>query len=153
MRFAASRMQRDQAEDLVQETLVVMHEKYGHLETLEDLVPVAIETCRLKMMGARRKSTRRGETTSVSVEDVPLADKQPDPSVLAQRHEQLSRLEAAMVQLGERCRELFRLKLLGYTFPEIQLAMQAQSINTIYTWDLRCRKSLLEKLGGSWEVA
>jgi len=29
--------------------------------------------------------------------------------------------------------------------------LDVHSINTIYTWDFRCRKKLLEKLGGSWD--
>ena len=29
--------------------------------------------------------------------------------------------------------------------------MGAQSINTVYTWDFRCRKHLLELMGGDWE--
>ena len=47
-----------------------------------------------------------------------------------------------MDQLGERCRELFKWKLEGKSFPEIQKIMGQNSINTIYTWDLRCRKQL-----------
>jgi RNA polymerase sigma-70 factor (ECF subfamily) len=60
-----------------------------------------------------------------------------------------------MADLGERCRELFRLKLEGYSFaemlarPEIQTRLRAMSLNTLYTWDFRCRKQLLERLGGS----
>jgi RNA polymerase sigma-70 factor (ECF subfamily) len=56
-----------------------------------------------------------------------------------------------MGQLGERCRELMRLKLQGKNFLEIQKAMGASSINTVYTWDFRCRKHLLELMGGGWE--
>jgi RNA polymerase sigma-70 factor (ECF subfamily) len=44
-----------------------------------------------------------------------------------------------------------RLKLQGKTFPEIQKIMQAAAINTVYTWDHRCRKHLLELMGGDWE--
>jgi RNA polymerase sigma-70 factor, ECF subfamily len=40
------------------------------------------------------------------------------------------------------------LKLEGKTFPEIQGILGAASINTIYTWDLRCRKQLQERMGG-----
>ena len=53
--------------------------------------------------------------------------------------------------LGERCRDLLRLKLEGKTFPEIQKIMGAAAINTIYTWDHRCRKNLLDAMGGDWE--
>ena len=51
-----------------------------------------------------------------------------------------------------RCRELLKLKLSGLSFPEIQKRMSAASINTIYTWDSRCRTRLLELMGGSWEA-
>ncbi|MDE3034265.1 MAG: sigma-70 family RNA polymerase sigma factor, partial [Acidobacteriota bacterium] len=41
--FAASRHQRGSAEDLAQEVLVVIHEKYGHLTRMEDLVPLSFQ--------------------------------------------------------------------------------------------------------------
>ena len=63
----------------------------------------------------------------------------------------LEQLRAAIPKLGERCRELFRLKLLGRSFPEIQEEMGAASVNTVYTWDARCRERLLKMLGGRWE--
>jgi RNA polymerase sigma-70 factor (ECF subfamily) len=53
--------------------------------------------------------------------------------------------------MGARCKELFRLKLQGMTFAEIQVRLGTGSINTIYTWDFRCRKQLLESMGGAWE--
>jgi RNA polymerase sigma-70 factor (ECF subfamily) len=37
---AASRLQRDAAEDLTQEELVVLHVKYAHLDGLDDLLPL-----------------------------------------------------------------------------------------------------------------
>ena len=52
----------------------------------------------------------------------------------------------------ERCRDLLRYKLEGRTFAQIQELMGAASINTIYTWDFRCRKHLLELMGGDWET-
>jgi RNA polymerase sigma-70 factor (ECF subfamily) len=53
--------------------------------------------------------------------------------------------------LGERCRELISLNLVGKSFGEIQQIMGAGTINTVYTWDHRCRKNLLELMGGDWE--
>ena len=54
--------------------------------------------------------------------------------------------------LDDRCREIFRLKLLGKSYVEIQQELGAASINTVYTWDARCRKELLVRLGGSWRT-
>src|ERR1700681_300309 len=59
--FAASRIQRDAAQDVAQEVLIVLHEKYRHLERMEDLVPPAFEILRFKMIALRRKAVRRGE--------------------------------------------------------------------------------------------
>src|SRR5580692_8581112 len=146
LRYAASKLSRDSAEDVAQEVLMVLHEKYAAVDRLEELVPLALEIARFKIWGARRKSVRRGENTSVSVDDLPLAGSGPDPLEQTERRERLDNLEAALKQLGDRCRELFRLKLEGHSFPEIQKRMKAASLNTIYTWDFRCRKQLAEKL-------
>ena len=79
--------------------------------------------------------------------DVPLPDTQPDPAASYERKELVQRLRAAMAHMGERCKELMRLKLEGRSFPEIQAILKVRSINTIYTWDHRCRKHLLELMG------
>jgi RNA polymerase sigma-70 factor, ECF subfamily len=149
--FAASRMQRDAAEDLAQEVLILLHEKYGHLDRLEDLLPLSLQIVRFKMMAYRRKAQRRGEYTQVPVDEVQMADDGVDPLSAAEQREMRERLLSAISQLGERCRRMFALKLEGKTFAEIQGILGAGSINTIYTWDFRCRKHLLELMGGSWE--
>lgn len=150
--FAASRLQRDAAEDLAQEVLILLHEKYGHLERLEDLLPLSLEIVRFKMMAFRRKAQRRGEFSQVPVDQMQLASADADPQAAAEQHEMRERLIAAIAKMEERCRTLFALKLEGKNFAEIQACMGVGSINTIYTWDFRCRKHLLELMGGSWEA-
>ena len=149
--FATLRVSRAQAEDLTQEALMVLHEKYPHVADLTDLVPLAFQVLRFKMLDAHRKSLRRGEYNQESVDDLPLAEPGDDPMVQLDQKQRVDRLLASMAQLGERCRELFRWKLEGKSFPEIQKIMGQTSINTIYTWDLRCRKQLLSLMGGSWD--
>lgn len=151
--FAASRMQKDAAEDLAQEVLLLLHEKYGHLDSLEDLLPLSLQIVRYKIMAYRRKAQRRGEYTQVPVEDLQLAGDGGDPLSAAEQREMQERLMAAVSQLGERCRRLLALKLDGKSFAEIQTALGAASLNTVYTWDFRCRKHLLELMGGRWEKA
>ena len=152
VRFAASRLSRDGAEDLAQEVLLVLHEKYPALDRVEDLLPLSLEIARFKIMGARRKTHRRGEDTQVSVDGLPLASHAEDAFTQASHRENLQRLEEALLELGERCRDLVRWKLEGYSFPEIQKRMGVGSLNTLYTWDFRCRKQLLERLGGEWDM-
>lgn len=149
--FATSRVSRDHAEDLTQETLVVLHEKYPAVTDLTELVPLAFQVLRFKMLDAHRKAFRRGEYNQESIDELPLADPGDDPATQLDQQQRVNRLLAAVMQLGERCRELFKWKLEGKTFPEIQKIMGQQSINTIYTWDLRCRKQLLAAMDGSWE--
>jgi len=148
LRYAASRLQKDAAEDVAQEVLMVLHEKYPSVDRVEDLVPLSLEIARLKIWGIARKAVRRGENVAVSVDDVPLRGHEPDPQEQAERRERLDRLESALKLLGDRCRELFRLKLDGHSFPEIQKRLAVDSLNTLYTWDFRCRKTLREKLDG-----
>ena len=150
--FAASRLQGDIAEDLAQEVLILLHEKYSHVVRLEELVPLSLQIARFKIMSLRRKSLRHGEYTQVSIADIQLPDLESDPEVRAEREQRLERLKEAVGQLGERCRDLMRLKLQGKTFVEIQKRMGAQSINTVYTWDYRCRQQLMGLMGGDWEL-
>jgi RNA polymerase sigma-70 factor (ECF subfamily) len=149
--YAASRIGRDLAEDLAQEVLMLLEEKYAAVEGMDELLPLSLQIVRFKMMAARRKAVRRGEYTQVPVEDVALPDLHANPATALERKEMLERLERAIERLGDRCRELLRLKLEGRTFPEIQKAMGAAALNTVYTWDHRCRKNLLELMGGKWE--
>jgi len=130
---------------------MLLHEKYIHLDRVEDLLPLSLQITRFKIMALRRKAVRHGEYTQVSVTDIPLPDLTASPADQMERKETLERLSRAVGQLGERCRELIRLKLQGKTFPEIQKILGAAAINTIYTWDHRCRKHLLELMGGDWE--
>ena len=130
---------------------MLLHEKYAHLDRAEDLLPLSLQIVRFKIMSLRRKAVRRGEYSQVSITDIQLPDLDANPADAAERREMLDRLTQAVARLGERCRELIRLKLQGKSFPEIQKIMGAGAINTVYTWDHRCRKNLLELMGGDWE--
>ena len=149
--FATSRVSREVAADLTQEVLVLLHEKYARVTELTELVPLAFQVLRFKMLDAHRKSLRRGEYNQESVDELPLANPGDDPATLLDQKQRVDRLLAAVAQLGDRCRDLLTLKLEGHSFPEIQTRMGQHSINTIYTWDLRCRKQLLSLMGGTWE--
>ena len=146
--FAASRMGKDVAEDLAQETLVVLEVKYPEVDRIEELLPLSLQIVRFKMGALRRKTVRRGEYTAVSVTELPLEDASDGPELAYQRNELRARLKKALSEMEERCREMFRMKLEGRSFEEIRRELRVESINTIYTWDFRCRKKLLTKLGG-----
>ncbi len=144
--FAASRMQRDAAEDLAQEVLILLHEKYGDLDRLEDLLPLSLKIVRFKMMAQRRKARRHGEFTQVSAEEIQMPDGRTDALTAMEQRQARERLMAAIAAMGERCRKLLALKLEGKSFAEIQAILGANSLNTIYTWDFRCRQQLIESM-------
>lgn len=131
---------------------MLLEEKYRHVDDLGELLPLCFQILRFKMLSVVRKSARRGEYRQVSVDELPIADADQDPAARAEVLETRQRLQQALSQLDGRCREMFRLKLEGKTFAEIQSILSAASINTVYTWDFRCRKSLLKLMGGDWEV-
>ena len=97
--YAASRLQRDVAEDLAQEVLMVIETKYARVEALEELLPLCFQIVRYKMMGLHRKSARRGEYKQVPVDDLPLADPAPNPEIQAERKQMQERLTAALERL------------------------------------------------------
>jgi RNA polymerase sigma-70 factor, ECF subfamily len=151
LRFAASRLTREGAEDVTQETLLLIHEKYPHVAEPGELLPLAFQIVRFKMAAAVRKSVRHGEAHTLPIDDVPLQSRGDNPERAAANSEMRARLRGAISTLGERCREIFRMKLEGASFDDIRLHFGVESINTIYTWDARCRRALLDRVGGQWE--
>src|SRR6266576_5844638 len=89
--FAASRIARDSAEDLAQEVLVLLHEKYSHVTRLEELLPLSFQIIRFKLVSLRRKAARHGEYTQVSVEDIQLPDMASDPVAHLERKQMTER--------------------------------------------------------------
>jgi RNA polymerase sigma-70 factor (ECF subfamily) len=136
--YATSRVGRDAAEDLAQDTLMLLNQKYAHLSSRDDLVPVAVRIMQFKIRTLRR-GIRPGDTTT---EGIQVPDPDPDPETTAHYQQLRKTLMEAIEKLGGRCREIFMLKLLGYNFIEIKDRMGANSIDTIYVWDFRCRKEL-----------
>src|SRR5436305_2196586 len=90
--FATSHISRDVAEDLAQEVLMLLHEKYAHLERPEDLLPLSLQIVRFKIMSLRRKAVRHGEYTQVSITDIQLPDLDSNPAGAFERKEMLERL-------------------------------------------------------------
>ena len=149
--FATLRATKDTAQDVAQEVLLLLHQKYPQVTTLEELVPLSLQIARFKLLEAHRKALRRGEYNQEPLEALQLADPRGNPGLEVEQRQLLERLLNAIAALGERCRKLFQWKLEGRTFQEIQRLLDEPSINTIYTWDFRCRKELLHRLGGRWE--
>jgi RNA polymerase sigma factor (sigma-70 family) len=139
--FACRLLRQDVAEDLVQETFVLLTTKYGHVHEPDERVRLGIAILRKKRAGHFRKIRRRGEDSTVEPADAGLEDQTPDPEELAHRQLLAQRLRSAISKSSGRCRELLRLKLEERTFPEIAEIMEAK-LNTVYSWDHRCTERL-----------
>ena len=127
----------------------VLEEKYAHVDGIADLVPLSLQIARFKLAAIYRKSARRGEGTQVSVDEIQIPDLSQDTADEYERREMMSRLATAINQLPARCREMIRWKLQGHNFDEIRKLLKLDSINTVYSQDFRCRKQLIELMGGA----
>jgi RNA polymerase sigma factor (sigma-70 family) len=139
--YARRVRQPDVAEDLVQDTFVLLTTKYHDVRAPEERVRLGIEILRKKMALYWRKAKRRNDSDAVDPADADLRDGDPDPEEAAHRRLLVERLRIAVGALSGRCREMVRLKLEDRTFPEIAEILQAK-LNTVYSWDHRCMERL-----------
>ena len=144
--FAASRIGRDSAEDLAQDVLILLEEKYPQVNAIAELVPLSLKIARFKLAGMYRKAARHGENSRVSVDEIQIPDLAHDTASEYERRERMDQIAAAIAKLPLRCREIIRLKLQGHGFVQIQNMLNLDSINTVYSQDFRCRKQLMELL-------
>ncbi len=151
---AAAWLPRPDAEDVAQETLVLLTTKYAHVAAAEELVALGARIVRLKCLAHWRKAKRRrvlGETPAPAGHDVehePFDPEsgQPDPEAIAHDRQRFSMLVEAAARLDGRCREILRRKLQGASFVEIAEEL-GRPVNTVYSWDDRCSKRLRALLG------
>ena len=138
VQYASSRGIVGRAEDVAQETLLVLWAKYSHLNKEADLVPLAFSICGRKIFEALRLQAR---VNSEVPESAALSDPAPDPHERLLNEENQRRFRAGIQALSPRCRELIRLRLLGRSAGEIADAMHMR-LGTLYVWKHRCLKAL-----------
>jgi RNA polymerase sigma-70 factor (ECF subfamily) len=146
---ARRRLSPQDAEDLTQETLLLLATKYAHVGDASELVALGIGILRRKRADLWRKAARRGEAHAEEPDPGALADSRPLPDARAAGRERLRLLVEAAARLDGRCREVLRRKLLGMSFVEIAREL-GRPVNTIYSWDLRCHERLRRMLGSRW---
>jgi len=146
------------AEDLAQETLLLLSTKYAHVSAAHELVALGVQIVVRKRLALWRKAARRkglGETQLAPVDRTDgdsldrTPDDVPDPEAIARDRQRLSILVEAASRLDGRCREILRRKLQGASFVEIAAEL-GRPVNTIYSWDWRCHKRLKSVLGDRW---
>jgi RNA polymerase sigma-70 factor (ECF subfamily) len=150
--FAQSRIGRDTAEDLAQETLMLLTSKYADLEKVTDLLPVAIRVMQFKAMDKVGSKTWTAERTKSDPVDLPLPSPEPSPYDQIEAKETAERLAATFKFLGPECRKLMRLRYVGKSTHEIQAIMGIENTSTTNVRIKRCydrwRKLMAEAAGG-----
>jgi RNA polymerase sigma-70 factor (ECF subfamily) len=144
--YGTSRVGQESAEDLAQETLMLLENKYAHLDQEGDLLPVAIRTMSFKMKSFRR-GVGRQRLSDKPADEMPIADGRPNASEELERKEFKKRFELSLEKLGDRCRRLLLLKLEGHRLTAIREMLGAANMQQVYTWDFRCRQDLRQQLG------
>jgi RNA polymerase sigma-70 factor (ECF subfamily) len=141
--FAASKGMGDRADDVVQETLEVLWRKYQAVEAEIDLIRLAFTICKYKMLEGKRPRQHAGEEGLD--DEFPVADSRPNVEASLIDRSERQRLREAIERLGERCRQIFRLRLQSRSTAQIASVMAA-SAATVHVWEHRCRKALFQEL-------
>jgi RNA polymerase sigma-70 factor (ECF subfamily) len=146
-RYAASRIGREDAEDLAQAAMMVLNRKYSDKDSVDEILKIAIGIMKRLLLAYYGS----GKIETVPAESITARDDAPDPEQQARFRQLQANIMQAIEKLGGRCRQLFLLKLDGYTFQEIGKKLGANTIDTVYTWDFRCKRDLarLLELGGA----
>jgi DNA-directed RNA polymerase specialized sigma24 family protein len=131
----------DLAEDIAQETLLLLETKYPEVTEPADLVRLSFtisthvdQTMRRKMRVGRELPPPEGWNP-------------PDPAAGQEYEVLLKGIRSRIGELTGRCPELLLLHLEGHTPEEIRDKMGALRTGTVYVWMHRCVDSLRRKLG------
>ncbi len=135
-----------EAEDIAQNCIVTLWERYPEKRDLAEMTAIAIGVARHKIAQFRRDRERLSRVTVESADDAAASSSGGLFEHIAARRE-ADRFLRAMLQLPPRCRELLRLKLVEQQdYAEIRLRMGIAG--NIYEMAKRCHRSLLRIAGG-----
>lgn len=145
--FATAKVGRDGAEDIAQDCMLLLVEKYSDIRDLNSMIKIAVTIARNKTFEYFRQAKREEEFPETAAD-------QTDIHREVERRQVMDRILPAMLQLGEKCRHLLQLKLFGEKgSAEIQKLLGVNSINTVYTWESRCFKQLMAIVRGTLYAA
>ena len=133
------------AEDVAQVTMMVLHNKYAHVTGAEEMLKLGPRICANLALNWRRNKSNPAKAVELPVG---LADASgQDPESAATEKELKGLLLKAIQGSDARCKELLRLRLAGANTKEIaaDMGMTAGAVDTAY---FRCLQRLRGALGG-----
>jgi RNA polymerase sigma factor (sigma-70 family) len=107
------------AEDLAQDTIVLLMDKYKEKTELVDLVPLGIAVMKNKIGDLHRSSGFRAAKGGVDAQTASVASKDPRPDQVFEKNERTALLAAAVGRLSEDCRELLKFRVQGMSTEQI----------------------------------
>ncbi len=122
-RFALSMVgDRAEAEDVVQEVLIKVWQRWAELENIENLEAWVVRATRNKSIDHLRSKHRRTQDLDSVYH---LENGQPDPEQLASSGDTIARVKDLMADLPEKQRLVMHLRdMEGYSYQEIENALE-----------------------------
>ena len=138
----------DEAEDLVMDVITKALEQKNTLSKVENLESYLITAIRNRFIDNIRKKNKIRLETDLSTDDTNFFDTIADKSITETPSDPIlkKRLAAALVTVGDECKELLLLFSIGNSYKDL-VDVLGFPIGTIKSKMSRCRESLLGALG------
>jgi DNA-directed RNA polymerase specialized sigma24 family protein len=149
IKFAASRVGPDHADDIANMSIETLIGKYPEITRLDDLMPLTTTIAMNHVRHLWRRKT--GEVRNVQVEEDEHFASGRDPEEQAILRDLIDRMIAAVrsKRYKEKCRKVLGLVYNGVPYEEIREVMGVKTMATLYTWVHRCHNELRACLGGT----
>ncbi len=134
----------DDAEDIAQETLLVLHNRYPEVADSGEILKLSARICANLAMNWRRRKSNVSRAVEIPEATPDPAGRDPEATLIDKQLQQL--LLQAIRQSGERCKELLRLRLSGVKTKDIAARLKAKpsAVDTAY---FRCLQRLRNAMG------
>jgi RNA polymerase sigma factor (sigma-70 family) len=130
------------AEDLVQDAITLLLDKYKEKDQLDDLIPLGIAVMKNKISDLRRSSGFRAAKGGVDAQTASLPSKEPRPDQVFEKNERTALLVAGVRRLSEDCRELLKFRVQGMSTEQIHKHRPGWTLENVNLRIYRCKEKL-----------
>lgn len=138
--YAASRVRSERAEDIAQETLMLIETRYSHVHDEPDLTKVGLKIAYYKVLESRRGPRIEGFADGPESEG---AAPPVHPGLSPEELALVAQLKRQMANLSPECRDMWRYHLEGVDYDQIQ-RITGVNKNALFQRWRRCRLALRE---------
>jgi RNA polymerase sigma-70 factor (ECF subfamily) len=132
------------SEDIAQETLLVLHNRYAAVNDRAEMLKLAVRICANLAANWRRRKSNTARAREVPEAMADPIGRNPESALMEKQLQEL--LLKAIRESGERCKQLLRLRLGGAKTKDIATLMgtKAGAVDTAY---YRCLQRLRNAIG------